>query len=498
MFSLPKRPLGYNLLMAMAATVILLAIAAGSYVFGDRTGDQAMEGLRAGAIDRLSGRILTSLLDAETAQRGFLLTNEERFLTPYQDAGSRFSEQIGTLRQLLDELPQLGTFPVDRLEAIGREKLGELDETIRLTRAGERAQALAVVLEEHGRELMDEARRIVSGIQTRATAFRQGRIGEMRNSAEVLALLTLLGVLAVLALAVLAAVTILHHTRQLAEAHAALGRANAELEERVKERTEGLTRANDEVQRYAYIVSHDLRAPLVNIMGFTSELETATQVFADYLRRPDLDRSDALVEQMAEAVETDIPEALGFIRSSMTRMDGLINEILKLSRLGRATLSPETLDTTELVAGCVADIQHRLDAAGATVEIVAPLPELISDRTALQQIFTNLLDNAVKYLDSRRSGRIKVMGRRLGAVVLIDVIDNGRGIHPDDHERVFELFRRSGQQDRPGEGIGLAHVRTLVRRLGGDITVESDGMTGTTFHVVIARDLRKRLGSDER
>lgn len=498
MFRLPMRPLGFNLLMALAAMVILLAIATGSYVFGDRTGDQAMEGLQAGAIDRLSGRVLTSLLDAETAQRGFLLTNEERHLAPYQDAGARFASQVANLRQLAAALPQLGAFPLDRLETVGREKLAELDETIRLTRAGERAKALATVLDDHGRELMDEARRILSDIQTRATEFRQGRIAEMRGSANILALLTMLGVLAVIALAVLAGVTALHHTRELAAAHAALAQANTELEERVKERTEGLTRANDEVQRYAYIVSHDLRAPLVNIMGFTAELETATQTFADYLRRPDLDRADPMVEQMIEAVDTDIPEALGFIRSSMTRMDGLINEILKLSRLGRATLTPEPLDTAALVEACVADIQHRLDAAGATVEIGTPLPDIISDRTALQQVFTNLLDNAVKYLDSRRPGRISVTGRRLGAVVLIDVTDNGRGIQAEDHERVFELFRRSGQQDRPGEGIGLAHVRTLVRRLGGDITVESDGTSGTTFHVVVARDLRKRMGSGER
>jgi signal transduction histidine kinase len=495
-----RRPsaLGTNILTAAAAMVILLAIAAGSYVFGDRTGDQAMEGLQAGAVDRLSGRILSTLLDAETAQRGYMLTDREDYLTPYRDAAKRFGEQVGTLRDLLSRLPQLGSFPVDRLEAVGREKFEELDETVKLTAAGEREKALALVLDDHGRVIMDEARQILTGIQTRATEFRQGRIAEMRASADVLALLTLLGVLAVIALAALAAATVVQHTRALAAAHAALGKANAELEERVKERTVGLTRANDEVQRYAYIVSHDLRAPLVNIMGFTSELDTATQVFADYLKQADLDAEDPLVQSMREAVETDIPEALGFIRSSMTRMDGLINEILKLSRLGRTTLTPVPIDMADMVAGCVADIQHRLDAAGASVTIEAPLPDVVSDRTALQQIFTNLLDNAVKYLDRQRAGRIVVSGRRLGTVVQIEVADNGRGIQPDDHERVFELFRRSGPQDRPGEGIGLAHVRALVRRLGGDITVDSDGKTGTTFRVIVARDLRLRKGSDER
>lgn len=498
MFKLPARPLGYNVLMAAAAMVILMAIASGSYIFGARTGDQATEGLMAGTVDRLAGRVLTALLDAETAQRGFLLSDDERYLDPYTDAGKRFATQMPALKTQIGRLPQLGAFPIDRLEAVGREKLAGLDETIRLARAGERARAVAIVLDDHGRELMDEARQIVNDIQSRATEFRQGRIAEMRASADILALLTLLGVVAVIALAALALVTVAHHTRELAAAHAALAEANADLEERVRERTEGLTRANDEVQRYAYIVSHDLRAPLVNIMGFTSELDAATRLFGDYLKRPDLNRDDPAVQQLVAAVEADIPEALGFIRSSMTRMDGLINEILKLSRLGRTTLTAEPLDMTALVEACVADIQHRLDEAGAAVVLDGPLPDVISDRTALQQVFTNLLDNAVKYLDADRPGRIRVSGRRMGPVALIEVADNGRGIAAEDHERVFELFRRSGRQDRPGEGIGLAHVRTLVRRLGGDITVESDGETGSTFRVVVARDLRKRMGSEER
>lgn len=490
---LSVRPFGFNLLLAAAAIVILLAIVAGAWVFGARTGDQATEGLQAGAIDRLASRMLVSLLDGETAQRGYLLTGDDRYLGPQTDASERFRKQLEDLEVGLRRLPQLGTFPTDRLEALGQRKFAELGETIRLGQAGDRAAALALVEGDEGRRLMDEARMIVADIQTRATQFRQARIQEMRGSADSLALLTLFGVVAVIALAVLIILTIARQTRDLARAHVALEQANAELEDRVRERTEGLTRANDEVQRYAYIVSHDLRAPLVNIMGFTSELDTATQVFSEFLRRPNLDQNDALIQRMVEAVETDIPEALGFIRSSMTRMDGLINEILKLSRLGRATLNPEPVDMTALLQGCVADIQHRLDACGAIVSIDETLPDVLSDRTALQQIFTNLLDNAVKYLDVGRSGRIGVSGRRLGAVVLIDVADNGRGIHPDDRERVFELFRRSGQQDRPGEGIGLAHVRTLVRRLGGDISVDSDGRTGTTFHVVIAKDLRKRL-----
>jgi signal transduction histidine kinase len=127
-----------------------------------------------------------------------------------------------------------------------------------------------------------------------------------------------------------------------------------------------------------------------------------------------------------------------------------------------------------------------VESAGAVVEVGA-LPAITADRLAVEQILGNLVDNAVKYLDPGRPGRIEVTGEALGPRVRIRVRDNGRGIDPKDHVRVFELFRRSGVQDRPGEGIGLAHVRTLVRSLGGRIDLASEPGAGTTFTVTLPR-----------
>jgi len=118
------------------------------------------------------------------------------------------------------------------------------------------------------------------------------------------------------------------------------------------------------------------------------------------------------------------------------------------------------------------------------------LPPVVSDRLALQQIFGNLLDNAVKYADPSRRAVIHVSGTIANGFAVIDVADNGRGIAERDRERIFELFRRSGPQDRPGDGIGLAHVRALVRRLGGDVAVKSVLGEGTTFVVTLAADVR--------
>jgi signal transduction histidine kinase len=178
-------------------------------------------------------------------------------------------------------------------------------------------------------------------------------------------------------------------------------------------------------------------------------------------------------------------------------MDNLINEILKLSRAGRRELEPQSIDTQALVAGCVAAIRQRFDEAGAEVVVEGRLPTIVSDRAGFEQIFSNLLDNAAKYLAADRPGRIVVRGRIERDKAIFEVEDNGRGISPADHERIFELFRRAGVQDRPGDGIGLAHTRAMARRLGGNVTVASDGTSGTIFQIAVAKDLVLRLGRGE-
>jgi signal transduction histidine kinase len=120
---------------------------------------------------------------------------------------------------------------------------------------------------------------------------------------------------------------------------------------------------------------------------------------------------------------------------------------------------------------------------------------LISDSLALGQIFGNLIDNAVKYRSNSRPLRLKIEATRKGRMIEVIVEDNGRGIEPEDLERVFELFRRAGPQDQAGEGIGLAHVRSLSRNLFGDIDVRSVPGEGSAFILTIPTDLDHALRS---
>ena len=240
-----------------------------------------------------------------------------------------------------------------------------------------------------------------------------------------------------------------------------------------------LRESNEEIQRYAYIVSHDLRAPLVNVMGFTSELEAVREELRTLLRD----------HPQGKRIDDDIGESLSFIQAAIIKMERLIAAILKLSREGRRRFTPEPLDMTALIRG-IADAQrHQAGRLGAIVTVSETLPEIIADRLAVEQVFGNLIDNALKYLDPARAGTIEISAKPApGNRIRFAVSDNGRGIAPQDHGRIFELFRRSGAQDRPGEGIGLASVKALVRTLGGRVEVFSQPGRGSTFIVTLPRE----------
>jgi signal transduction histidine kinase len=239
-----------------------------------------------------------------------------------------------------------------------------------------------------------------------------------------------------------------------------------------------------------------LRSPLVNIMGFTSELEELrTDIFRRIasLGRAAVPASAAAlpsgeIEQALEPedkqLSQDFSEALGFIKSSIAKMDRLISAILNLTREGRREFEPVKIDTRELIEAIVATVAHQAAEAQAEIRI-EPLPHITSDRLALEQIFSNLIDNALKYLKPGVPGDILVRGRIKLGFAIFEIIDNGRGIDPKDHQRIFDLFRRAGTQDRPGQGIGLAHVRALVRRLGGTMSVQSELNSGSTFTITL-------------
>jgi signal transduction histidine kinase len=283
-------------------------------------------------------------------------------------------------------------------------------------------------------------------------------------------------------------------TQDIIGSRKALQKANQGLERAVEERTRELTCANDELRRFTYSVSHDLRAPLLNIVGFTAELETVAKRLADILNTARGARPETIYPGTDTLVEQDLPEAIHFISASTRKIDGLIQAILQLSRQNNREFVPQLLDMRKLLHGITEYIHSLIERAAATIEIADPLPKIVCDRMVIEQVFSNLIENAVKFAQPGRAPVVRITGRRIHELAEFRVSDNGRGIIASDFERIFDLFRRSGPQDKPGEGIGLAHVRSSILRLGGSIKLESQLGIGSTFIVSIPAGIDDKVG----
>ena len=434
------------------------------------------------------------LQDAETSQRGYVITSDPIYLDPYNDALPLIAEALARLDAVLAPYPQAAD-PLAQLHADIDFKLSEMNRTIDLVAAGQRNQAIEIVSTDAGNEAMERARSFFEALIRAADVRIDSGVRDQRDTANLLRIVSIVGALAIFAVIAGAIWAVLSYTQELANARKAVEQANAGLEERVRERTADLGKANEEIQRFAYIVTHDLRAPLVNIMGFTAELETSVDEVKTYMEAQPAAEDDPLAAQARLAATEDLPEAISFIRAATRKMDGLINAILKISREGRRQLNPEPVELSEIAETSAAAVHHQIAESEGSIETDIRVGQLITDHLSLEQILGNMLDNAVKYQEPGRPLRVAIRARHVpGNRVHIEIEDNGRGIADTDHERVFELFRRSGSQTSAGEGIGLAHVRTMVRSLGGDVTLTSKLGEGTTFIINLPRDSRAFIG----
>lgn len=421
--------------------------------------------------------------EANSTQRGWILTRSDIFRDRFNVAYREIRPALARLEALVADSPAQRE-RARRLREQVDERMEEIDRVNLLVIAGDLAGAIERTLE--ARAQTDDIRVTLGAMRASEEALLATRQRAAERTGLFLVIANLSGLVAIVIIAISTIRTLRREADRLREANAEIEDLNQDLEARVAERTADLEDANAEIQRFAYIVSHDLRSPLVNVMGFTSELEESAAAAERLVARTEAAVPGLVSAEDRSLLVEEFPESLRFIRASTSRMDGLIRAILQLSREGRRVLSPESVELGSLMDELVASLQQQADAANAKIEI-GPLPAIECDRLALEQIFGNLLDNAIKYLRPRVPGIIRVSAEETGPFVRVTVADNGRGIAPEDQERVFDLFRRAGAQDRPGEGLGLAHVRALTRRLGGSIRLESTPGEGSRFTVSLPR-----------
>ncbi len=266
---------------------------------------------------------------------------------------------------------------------------------------------------------------------------------------------------------------------------AAAAKAEAQLEEFART----LAEKNKELETIVYVASHDLRSPLVNIQGFSRELTHAWRKV-----QQDLSEGGAQTAEVRSLVSQDIDECLTYIQAGVNKMDTLLAGLLQYARLGRAALKIEPLSMNRLLAGIERSMEFQTKKAGATFS-VSPLPDAMGDATQISQVFTNLVENALKYLDSRRRGVIAITGRVEQGQAIFAVRDNGVGIAQAHQGKVFEIFHRLHPEAGEGEGLGLTIVQRILERHRGRIWVESTPGSGSTFYVALPAVISARMNS---
>ncbi|QQQ78925.1 CHASE3 domain-containing protein [Saccharothrix sp. 6-C] len=477
-------PASKLLIAAVSVLIVVCAGAIGSLLVAlDGLTDARIELLD--RIDPASREVLemqTALANQETGLRGYVLTANRNFLSPYTDGQQAELDAAASARSLLTARPELvrELEEVERVAADWRESYA--DPLIDLVYVSGNPQT-TLADAERGKALFDRAREAMAGLKTKVEeASAVGRANVMSVATQAFWLVIGLGVLLVLIIAgvavmlyriVIAPLTgLAADVRQVSSgdyAHAVeaggpretvmLGQDVEAMRVRILSDLEELRRSNSELEQFAYVASHDLQEPLRKVASFCQLLER---------------RYSGQLDERGE-------QYLKFAVDGAKRMQVLINDLLAFSRVGRLTREQTLVDCDELVAQVLDNYSEAIERTGATVE-VADLPTVRGEASLLGGVFGNLISNAVKF-HGDDPPHVRVDVERTGGFWTFTVSDHGIGIDPEYAERIFVIFQRlHHKDDYPGTGIGLAMCRKIVEYHGGTIWLDtSEGATGTTF-----------------
>ncbi|QSQ21128.1 CHASE3 domain-containing protein [Pyxidicoccus parkwayensis] len=407
-------------------------------------------------------------IDRETGLRGFLLTGDSQFLEPYYTAGEHLPDATHLLGSLVSDSPDQQA----RLVELRRRQAAWeafADDELRSFKSG--GNWLRPVVEGEGKRRMDGIRRLLDEMssvertradQRGALAERQARMVLWGGAVWLLVLGVLLSWMGRRQLVVLS--SDYESLLEKAQAQAnALRASEARLEQRVAQRTQELTAANRELETFSYSVSHDLRAPLRAVDGF----------------------SQALLEDEGERISSEGHEHLRRLRAAATRMGQLIDDLLRLSRLSRAELRQEPVDLSAL-AREVAEGLKRGEPGRDTTFDIAPGLTTYGDARLLRVVLENLLGNAWKFTSQRSGARIEFFIESRDGHPHYCVRDNGVGFDMAYASKLFSPFQRLHHPSEfPGTGIGLATVQRIIHRHGGDISAEAVPDGGATFRFTV-------------
>jgi signal transduction histidine kinase len=234
---------------------------------------------------------------------------------------------------------------------------------------------------------------------------------------------------------------------------------NVTLEERLSQRTAEAEARSRELESFLYAASHDLRAPVLSIQGF----------------------ANLLARHLGRRLDNQSREHLQRIQANAEAMDLLLRDLLEVSRAGRVQEVIEWVDSGEIVASVLRDLEPEIARLNVRVKVSDRLPLVAYSPRLLARVFRNLIDNAIKFMGDQPAPLIVIGCERMPEGHRFWVQDNGAGISPEHHEKIFGLFTRASGGDAPGSGVGLAVVRRIVETLGGRAWVEGEPGVGSMF-----------------
>lgn len=258
-----------------------------------------------------------------------------------------------------------------------------------------------------------------------------------------------------------------------------------------------LSRKTRENEVFVYSISHDMRSPLVNLLGFSNELDLAIRELKQLFATVSV--PDSARPRFAALLNEDIPQSIHYLQSAVARLSTIIDALLRLARVGRLEQKSEVVQVTPIVRRIVESLSASTTAKKAQIQL-HELPAVMGDPAAIEHIFGNLIANAINYLDLSRPGRIEVgrIDEQDSGTVTLFVKDNGVGIAAKHQEKVFVAFQRLNPSLADGEGVGLTLVRSMVEKMNGNIRVESEEGVGSTFLVTLRRPEQPSVpGSNE-
>jgi len=241
-----------------------------------------------------------------------------------------------------------------------------------------------------------------------------------------------------------------------------------------------LNEKNEELAQIIFVTSHDLRSPLVNVKGFSTELTNSIDNIKKIIESEPL--SDNCKEELGVIYNEEIKESVGFINSSVDKMDSLLSGLLRLSRLGRAAVMFDEHNANNIFEEVLRTFEFQIKEKNIKI-ILNDLPQIYGDKIQLNQVFSNIIDNAIKYSDPGKKLVIEISGKKINEEVEIEIKDSGIGIEEKYLPKVFEIFHRIEPKDDNGLGLGMALAKKIMERHSGSIKLVSEIKKGTSFFV---------------